>query len=142
MELRDEKYIKKKPRFYLADFFKLEGTEFFHITCRNSNKSLVYECEKGGNAGEIEEAVIASIRHYGIPDEFCTDGGSQYTSERLTNLLERYKIEQKTSSPYHARGNQHAEQSVKAAKKALSGWGKYKHKSKAFRDIRQNGRKE
>ena len=94
----------------------------------------MYECEKGGTAEEIEEGLIASIRHYGIPDEFCTDGGSQYTSERLTNLLERYKIEQKTSSPYHARGNQHAEQSVKAAKKALSGWGKHKHKSKAFRE--------
>ena len=77
----------------------------------------MYECGKGGTAGEIEEGLIASIRHYGVPDEFCTDGGSQYTSERLTQLLKRYKIVQKTSTPYHARGNQYAEQSVKAIKK-------------------------
>ena len=100
----------------------------------NTNKSIVYECEKGGTADEIEEGLIASIRHYGVPDEFCTDGGSQYTSEKLTQLLKRYKIVQRTSSPYHARGNQHAEQSVRAAKKALGGWGKHKHKSKVFKE--------
>ena len=41
-------------------------------------------------------------------NELCSDGGTQYIGEKFTEILEKYKIRQKTTAPYHPKGNQHA----------------------------------
>jgi hypothetical protein len=52
-----------------------------------------------------EEAVIKFlfelILFYGLPREVITDGGSQFTTHKITATLRNYHIKHRVTSPYH-----------------------------------------
>jgi hypothetical protein len=54
----------------------------------------------------IEQEVVGFIHEeiftiFGIPQEIVTDGGTQFTSRLIKDLMDIYKIKHRVTTPYH-----------------------------------------
>jgi hypothetical protein len=80
------------------------------------------EAEALSNA--TEEVVIKFIFklfvHYGLPREVITDGGSQFTTHRITTTLKNYHIKHRVTSPYHPQENGQVESTNKVLEAILT----------------------
>ena len=56
---------------------------------------------------------------WGLPHELVTDCGSQFVSSEFQTFLKTWKINHKTSSPYHHQSNGKAESAVKIMKNLI-----------------------
>jgi transposase InsO family protein len=61
-----------------------------------------------------EQVVVAFLHgdiftRFGIPWEIVTDGGTQFTSRLLRDLMEKYRIKHRVTTPYHPQENRQVE---------------------------------
>ena len=100
-----------------SDYFAHAGSSYFIINCRYSNFLSVY------NGTPNSEDFIQVLREYftnwGIADELATDEGTVFTSAATEKFLKQYGVKHRRSSVYFPHSNQHAEGSVKAAKRLI-----------------------
>lgn len=77
----------------------------------------------------VIKSMFGEFQHFGLPRTLLTDNGPQYVSADFEDVMRKYDIEHKTSSPYHPLGNSIAERAVQEAKKILR---KYKFDTPEF----------
>jgi hypothetical protein len=52
--------------------------------------------------GFLHEEIFTRFR---IPWEIVTDGGTQFTSRLIKDLMDKYKIKHRVTTPYHPQAN-------------------------------------
>eukprot|EP00253_Pinus_taeda_P035613 PITA_35613 len=57
---------------------------------------------------------------FGVPREFVTDKGSQFTSNLVEKLMEEYKIKHRRSTPYHPQANGQVESTNKVLESIIT----------------------
>ena len=81
----------------------------FHFSPHNATStSLINECRQLFSA-------------YGAPEQFCSDGGPQFTSMAFKAFLSDWNVEHRISSATYAQSNGRAELGVKTAKRIIHG---------------------
>ena len=73
----------------------------------------------GTSVKSVINKLKAHFARYGIPEEFVSDNGSQFTSSCFEKFASKWDIKLTTSSPYHSQSNGKAESAVMAAKTML-----------------------
>ena len=75
----------------------------------------------GGNtsANAVIRAMKRQFACHGIPDECISDNGTQFESHEYSSFAREHGFIVRKSSPYHSRGNEKAESTVKIAKNIL-----------------------
>ena len=56
---------------------------------------------------------------HGIPEEYISDNGPQYSSQEMKEFALQYGFRHTTSSPHYPRGHGQAERAVKTVKSLL-----------------------
>jgi len=85
---------------YFSDYFEID-----HLR-ETSSKAIITKLKR-------------TFATFGIPQEFISDNGPQFTSSEFADFTRSWDFQHKTSSPYHPQSNGKAEAAVKAAKKIL-----------------------
>ena len=100
-----------------ADYFTLHGLYFGVIVDRFSNWFNVY---KGtGGAACLVNMLTRLFQDVGVPDTITSDGGPEFKSEKLKDLLQQYGVHHRLTSVGFAHANTRAELAVKTAKRLL-----------------------
>jgi len=67
----------------------------------------------------VTEHAVAKFLHegiftrFGILREIVTDGGTQFTSRFIEDLMEKYKIKYRVTTPYHPQANGQVEGEIR-----------------------------
>ena len=98
------------------DHFSLNGKTYGIVVDRFTGWPCIYV----GDASVDACQVIAKLSEdYGIPETISTDGGSNYTSQRMESFLRQYGIQHRVSSVANAHSNCRAELGVKTIKRLV-----------------------
>ncbi|XP_042143904.1 uncharacterized protein K02A2.6-like [Ixodes scapularis] len=101
-----------------TDFFTHEGKDYIILV---DFYSFYFEVEemKSTTASKVKEFCLKVFATHGLPLKLTSDNGPPFGSREFKQFLKNLKIEQVTSSPYHARSNGMAERAVRQAKQLL-----------------------
>ena len=104
-----------------ADFFQSSGRNFLVYTDRLSSWPIVYPFSRGHTtARDLIGACRKCFVDLGVPQIFRSDCGPQFSSKEFKDFLNSWGVIHRTSSPYYAQSNGHAEASVKAMKSLIA----------------------
>ena len=87
-----------------------------YVTKWVEEKALTRAMEKAGSDFLFEDIFFC----VGIPIEIVTDGGPQFTSHMIQNLVEKYKIHHRITTPYHPQMNDKVESTNKVLEGILT----------------------
>ena len=74
-----------------SDYFSFAGVHYFILVDRYSNWPSVYKAT-GDGAKELVRVLREYMGTFGVMSEISSDGGSQYTSDTLKQLCQKYEI--------------------------------------------------
>jgi hypothetical protein len=105
-----------------ADYFDLAGSHYLVVGDRLSGWSEVFACPPGSSRAGAA-GLIGCLRllfaTFGVPEEFSSDGGPEFSSGALREFLRRWGVQHRISSAYNPQSNGRAEVAVKATKRLL-----------------------
>ena len=105
-----------------GDFFEFGGHHYLVAGDRLSGWSEVFSTPTG-SAQSGARGLIACLRSlfatFGVPEEFASDGGPEFTASITNNFLKKWGVKPRISSAYHPQSNGRAEVAVKSAKRLL-----------------------
>ena len=105
-----------------GDFFEFGGHHYLVTGDRLSGWSEVFSTPTG-SAQSGARGLIACLRSlfatFGVPEEFASDGGPEFTASITSNFLKKWGVKTRISSAYHPQSNGRAEVAVKSAKRLL-----------------------
>ena len=99
-----------------ADLFQAGSLHALVYADRLSGWTVVHQWRHTPSAKEVGRAVISNFIDLGVPLCFRSDGGPQFDAKEFRDLLLRWGVEWRPSSPTYAQSNGHAEAAVKAVK--------------------------
>ena len=102
-----------------CDYFHIAGKVFLLMVDAYTSWPVIRNCEKGGTAAELKEALVEIFSTYGIPKTMVSDGGPQFTAHETQELLQSWGVEQRITSAYNPHANLRAETGVKSMKRIL-----------------------
>ena len=75
-------------------------------------------------AKETEQIVLDFLfeeifARYGTPREVVSNGGARFTSHKIENLMQKYGVKHKVTSPYHPQANGQVESTNKTLENIL-----------------------
>ncbi|GJQ68185.1 hypothetical protein Trydic_g16829 [Trypoxylus dichotomus] len=88
------------------DTFVAGGT--IYLTCVDAFTKLAISI-RSKNAVELAEAIITYFSMNGVPEEIVMDGGTEFTNELVTELLEKHKVKTHITTPYNPNSNSNVE---------------------------------
>ena len=97
------------------DYCHYAGHRYGVMIDRFSNWPCVWKAKTQSAA----EWLNSFCMQFGIPEEVSTDGGPEFTSGEMAELLKDYGIRHRVSSAYHPHSNLRAELGVKDVKRLL-----------------------
>ena len=105
-----------------TDLCEMNGRHFLVLVDQFSGWPHVVPFE---NTNTTTKKVVDGIRAFfmnvGAPTKLWSDGGPQFTSSEFRDFLERWGVNQGTSSPHYPQSNGRAEAEVKCMKKLIAG---------------------
>ena len=101
-----------------SDLFQFANKDYVIIVEYFSLWPEVYLLAEANSKSLIEACKDAFARH-GIPEQFISDNGPQYSSLAFRQFTEDWQFDHKTSSPHYPRSNGLAESTVKSVKKII-----------------------
>lgn len=111
--------IPKRPWQKVAtDIFELDGEHYLVLIDYYSNFIELSKLNTITSQAVIKICKQQFSRH-GIPDEVCSDNGTQYSSTEFRTFSEEYGFNHVTSSPTYPQSNGKAEKGVQIAKSLL-----------------------
>jgi transposase InsO family protein len=120
-----EQVVAEQFEIWVLDFigpFNLKSNQKAYILVAMDYMTKWVEVEALSNT--TEEVVIKFIFKlfvcYRLPREVITDGGSQFTTHRITTILGNYHIKHRVTSPYHPQGNGQVESTNKFLQEILT----------------------
>lgn len=101
-----------------CDLFTIDNKDYMVTVCYYSN---FWELDRlyDTTSKSVITKLKAHFARYGIPEEFMSDNGPQFSSSCFKKFASKWDITLSTSSPYHPQSNGKAEAAVKAAKTML-----------------------
>uniref|UniRef100_A0A1X7V5L8 Integrase catalytic domain-containing protein n=2 Tax=Amphimedon queenslandica TaxID=400682 RepID=A0A1X7V5L8_AMPQE len=112
-------YIPSRPWEKVgSDLFEFRGQHYLILVDYYSNFIEVDRLRQTTSEQVIEICKSQFARH-GIPNEFISDNGPQFSSHKFHQFSSQYQFKHKTSSPYHPQSNGKAERAVQTIKSLL-----------------------
>ena len=102
-----------------CDILTFESRDYLVTSDYFSNFWELDELGSTSTASKIIKKLKAHFARHGIPDEFVSDNGPQFTSDEFAEFASDWDFEHVTSSPHHSKSNGLAESAVKAAKRLI-----------------------
>ena len=99
----------------VADFMSYRGHRYGVMADRFSNWPAIWKVSDES----ATEWLTKFCTRFGIPEELSTDGGPEFTSNAMAELLKEFGIRHRVSSAYHPHSNMRAELAVKNIKRAI-----------------------
>lgn len=101
-----------------GDFFSYKGNAYLVIVDRFSNWPIIEKASEGSKG--LINCLRKTFSIYGIPDEFASDGGLEFTSHATQSFLRDWGVHHRISSVGFPHSNCRAEIAVKTAKRMIS----------------------
>jgi hypothetical protein len=116
------KEMSLQPQFLLKPFDQLALDFVGMINPSSHHNSYILVCtdyvtkwmEAKSLPDAIEQVVVRFLHEeiftrFGIPQKIDIDGGMQFTSRLIRDLMEKYRIKHRVTTPYHRQDNRHVE---------------------------------
>ena len=97
------------------DMCHLAGRRYGVMVDRYSNFPMIWEAEKH----ECSDILHQVCSQFGIPEVLTSDGGLEFSSRKMKDMLESYGIQHRISSAYNPHANCRAEVAVKSMKRLM-----------------------
>ena len=105
-----------------ADFFDFGGRHYLVAGDRLSGFAEVFFTPTG-TAQSGARGLIACLRKwfktFGVPEQLSSDGGPEFVADTTKNFLQKWGVQHRKSSAYHAKSNGRAEVAVKTVKRLM-----------------------
>ncbi|KAK3889447.1 hypothetical protein Pcinc_006555 [Petrolisthes cinctipes] len=102
-----------------ADLFQLDGQMYLAYADRLTGWLEIAHFPGGATSSKLLSVMRQYFQRWGAPESISTDGGTNLTSEEMSNFLERWGVERRVSSAHFPQSNGRAEAAVKSAKRLL-----------------------
>lgn len=102
-----------------CDFYYLRGQQYILIIDYFS-KFVELKHMKSNTAQTVINVLKPIFARHGIPEEFVSDGGPPFNSEKVQNFFKDWNITHFITSPYNPRSNGQVERSVQTLKRSLT----------------------
>ncbi|KAK3888979.1 hypothetical protein Pcinc_006984 [Petrolisthes cinctipes] len=103
----------------VADLFQLDGQMYLAYADRLTGWLEIAHFPSGATSSKLLSVMRQYFQRWGAPESISTDGGTNLTSEEMSNFLERWGVERRVSSAHFPQSNGRAEVAVKSAKRLL-----------------------
>ena len=102
-----------------SDLFKLKGNKYLLGVDSFSRYPEVIQLTSTTTSTKVISVLKSVFARHGIPEEFVSDNGPQYSSQEMKEFALRYGFRHTTSSPHYPKGHGQAERAVKTVKSLL-----------------------
>ena len=100
-----------------ADLFSYAGNTYLAYVDRLSGwPSIAVWYKRDPSSADVIKVVRENFVALGVPVQFRSDGGPQFSSREFAQFLGRWGVSHRQSSPHNPQSNGHAEAAVKAMK--------------------------
>ncbi|KAK3894918.1 hypothetical protein Pcinc_001366 [Petrolisthes cinctipes] len=103
----------------VADLFQLDGQMYLAYADRLTGWLEIAHFPSRATSSKLLSVMRQYFQRWGAPESISTDGGTNLTSEEMSNFLERWGVERRVSSAHFPQSNGRAEAAVKSAKRLL-----------------------
>ena len=101
------------------DLFEMKGNKYLLVVDSFSRYPEVIQLPSTTTSAKVISVLKSVFARHGIPEEFISDNGPQYSSQEMKEFALQYGFRHTTSSPHYPRGHGQAERAVKTVKSLL-----------------------
>ncbi|KAL5479382.1 hypothetical protein EMCRGX_G022901 [Ephydatia muelleri] len=102
-----------------SDLFEMKGNKYLLVVDSFSRYPEVIQLPSTTTSTKVISVLKSVFARHGIPEEFISDNGPQYSSQEMKEFALQYGFRHTTSSPHYPRGHGQAERAVKTVKSLL-----------------------
>ena len=103
-----------------ADYFEIKGHKYLAYVDRFSGWITIYHFgQRDATSSELIKQCRSLFSAYGVPEQFESDGGPQFSSHLFKAFLQDWGVKHRISSAEYAQSNGRAELAVKSAKRMI-----------------------
>ena len=103
----------------VCDYMELKGEHYVVMADRYSGWPVVVKTPKF-DSDELIGIFRTWFAQYGVPEFLTTDGGKQFTAEKIRNFLRSWGVKHEVTSAHTPHSNLRAECTVKSIKRMLA----------------------
>ena len=96
--------LQQKQYLVIVDYYS--GFVELDLLTHTTAKQVINHCK-------------SQFSRHGIPDVLISDNGPQFSSHEFQQFIKHYRIDHRTSSPYHPQSNGMAEKAVQTIKRLM-----------------------
>lgn len=102
-----------------ADYFHIGNHNYLTMVDRFSGWISLHHFKNEATAELLVKECRSLFMAYGVPEEFCSDGGPQFKSEIFKKFLNTWGVRHRISSAEYPQSNGRAELAVKTSKRII-----------------------
>ena len=103
------------------DLFKVGHHMYIACADRLTGWLILYHLGTHQDSRKVISICRNLFQNYGVPEEFCSDGGPQFTSSIFQDFLKTWGVKHRLSSVAYPQSNGRAELAVKTARRIVLG---------------------